>query len=408
MTTSRFQPSPLSYWRELSTPPDPRRYRDGDLTADVVVVGLGAPGLLAASLLAEGGARVIGLDAGSVGRGAAGANGGFLLAGGARFLHDAVDAWGTDRAHRLWSASLEELDRESAELDPALLRLRRCGSLRVAGHPCGGPAAPAADDLEAELLDLERHRVALAAVGVDARLEPYGESMSLFVPGDGWLDPARRVNLLAARARAAGAVLLENEPVDSVSSGVVHAGGREIRASFAIITVDGHLEELFPGLPVTSWRLEMARYQGSSGGRLSVPTYMRWGFDYGFDLDALDTGLGGLGGGFVLGGFRDRSPSSAASGFSGPASPSSEVQSGIDDLASSFAGRPVQASSRWAATVSYTEDLWPMVCETSPGVWVIGGLSGHGNLIGPLAARAVALAVLGGTSGHDVLGWLAR
>lgn len=364
------------------------------------MVGLGAPGLLACGLLAEAGAKVVGVDAGPIGRGAAGANGGFLLAGGARFLHDAINTWGRARAHSLWHASVEELAAESMEFDPYEMRLRRCGSMRVAGHPAGDPDA-------LEISDLESHAAALVEMGVDARLRPVDSTLGLFVPSDGWVDPARRVNAFAARAVTAGARLLEGESVSTVAAGSVQTVSRHLYCQFVLVTVDGHLDELLPGVPVSSWRLEMARYRESSAAMFAIPTYMRWGFDYGFDLDGIEVDAGGQGSGFVLGGFRDRFLSEASSAaFTGPAGPSAQVQESLDVLASSAVGRAVRAEKRWAAAVSYTEDLWPFVGEVLPGVWAIGGLSGHGNLIGPLAARAVSSHFLG--EGSEVLGWLAR
>jgi gamma-glutamylputrescine oxidase len=59
-----------------------------------------------------------------------------------------------------------------------------------------------------------------------------------------------------------------------------------------------------------------------------------------------------------------------------------------------FAGRAVQVTHRWAASVGYTADGRPLVAEARPGVVACGGYSGTGNLVGPIAARApVALAV---------------
>lgn len=62
----------------------------GEVTADVCVVGLGGSGLSAVHELLEMGADVVGVDAGSVAGGAAGRNGGLMLAGVAAFHHDAV------------------------------------------------------------------------------------------------------------------------------------------------------------------------------------------------------------------------------------------------------------------------------------------------------------------------------
>ena len=84
--------------------------------------------------------------------GAAGRNGGFLLAGMARFHHDAVAHWGAERAAALYRATLAELDRLAAELGPIV---RRVGSLRT----------PASD---AEAADCAAQHAALVRDGFPA------------------------------------------------------------------------------------------------------------------------------------------------------------------------------------------------------------------------------------------------
>src|SRR4051794_34146373 len=69
----------------------------GDVAADVCVVGLGGSGLSAVGELRRLGASVVGVDAGAVAGGAAGRNGGFLLAGSSEFYHDAVAVYGHER-----------------------------------------------------------------------------------------------------------------------------------------------------------------------------------------------------------------------------------------------------------------------------------------------------------------------
>ena len=66
---------------------------EGDARADICVVGLGGSGLAAVGAALDAGASVVGIDAGPVAGGAAGRNGGFLLAGCALFHHAAVEAW---------------------------------------------------------------------------------------------------------------------------------------------------------------------------------------------------------------------------------------------------------------------------------------------------------------------------
>jgi glycine/D-amino acid oxidase-like deaminating enzyme len=102
---------------------------DGDVDADVCVVGLGGSGLTAVHELLAMGERVVGIDASTVGSGAAGRNGGFLLAGTVRFYHDAVATLGRARACAIYQLTLDEMDR-IAEQTPGVVR--RVGSLRIA------------------------------------------------------------------------------------------------------------------------------------------------------------------------------------------------------------------------------------------------------------------------------------
>src|SRR3954469_6596127 len=119
-------------WGDPSAWANPAPLR-GAVSADVCVVGLGGSGLAAVGAALDAGATVVGVDAGPVGGGAAGRNGGFVLAGGALFHHAAVDAWGEERAVGIYRESLAELDRLADELGPLV---RRVGSLRI---PCSGP-----------------------------------------------------------------------------------------------------------------------------------------------------------------------------------------------------------------------------------------------------------------------------
>src|SRR5579885_876664 len=102
---------------------------DGDIAADVCVVGLGGSGLACVHALADAGKRVVGIDAVSVAAGAAGRNGGFLLGGLAMFHHDAVERLGGAVAAAIYEETLNQIDRMVCETPDAI---RRTGSLRIA------------------------------------------------------------------------------------------------------------------------------------------------------------------------------------------------------------------------------------------------------------------------------------
>jgi len=62
------------------------------------VIGLGASGLAAVVKLAEQNVNVVGIDAKDCASGAAGQNGGFLIAGGDEEYHDNVERLGREVA----------------------------------------------------------------------------------------------------------------------------------------------------------------------------------------------------------------------------------------------------------------------------------------------------------------------
>ena len=88
-------------------PPAPLK---SDTICDVCVIGLGGSGLAAINELIKNNVKVIGVDKHDVGAGAAGRNGGFLLAGLAEFYHDAVKILGNEFALKTYQETLKELD----------------------------------------------------------------------------------------------------------------------------------------------------------------------------------------------------------------------------------------------------------------------------------------------------------
>lgn len=71
----------------------------------------------------------MGIDAEDVGAGAAGRNGGFILAGMADFYHDEVKLLGHEYTKKRYLETLEELESMYKEFPDCT---RRCGSLRLA------------------------------------------------------------------------------------------------------------------------------------------------------------------------------------------------------------------------------------------------------------------------------------
>jgi glycine/D-amino acid oxidase-like deaminating enzyme len=355
----------------------------GDVTADACVVGLGASGLAAVEAFADRGLDVVGVDAGRVAAGAAGRNGGFLVAGPEEPLHTAIALWGEEPAVGMYRATLAEIDRLVDRLGPEVVR--RVGSIRLAGIP-GEPRD------EAEAADRERERVDCAAQAKALRehgiaVEEYDGALGqgLFLPDDAAMNPAIRATLVALEAGKC-ARLHEHSPVREVRSGAVVTERGRVSARLVVVAVDGRLDVLVPQLAgrVRTARLQMLATEPVAQ-RLPCPVYGRWGYDYAQQL---------ADGRLFVGGGRDHFVDQE---WTLDTAPSDGVQAYIDIVAERMAGRPVTATHRWAASVGFTEDGRPLCTEVSAGVIAVGGYNGTGNLVGPVAARAAVNRLVDGT-----------
>ncbi len=347
----------------------PPRPLDDDLACDTCVVGLGGSGLTAIHALLDAGVDVVGVDMADVGGGAAGRNGGLLLAGIAHFHHDAVERLGHETAARWYAETLEEIDRIMAA-HPALAR--RTGSLRIA-----------VDD--AERVDCRRQLAALRRDGFPAEWYEGPEGEGLLVPSDGVMQPLARVRAMAREAIGRGARLFARTRVDAIRSGRVATPWATIHARTVIVAVDGALERLLPELAdeVRTARLQMCATAPTRAGVLRRPVYRRWGWDY-----AQQRPDGAL----LLGGFRD---AALEEEWTHDDAPTAVIQGCLERWLRVDLGVSAPVTHRWGARVAYTPNGAPICRMVRPGVFAIGAYSGTGNVVGALCARRAVRWALG-------------
>jgi glycine/D-amino acid oxidase-like deaminating enzyme len=154
-----------------------------------------------------------------------------------------------------------------------------------------------------------------------------------------------------------------------------------------VVAIDGRLEVLLPELAgaTRTARLQMLATAPVAPGRVPSPVYARYGYDY-----AHQTADGRL----FLGGGRDRFVEEE---WTTDTAASEPVQSYLDRIAVRFAGGPVRVEHRWAASAGFTRDGRALCVPVADGVVAVGGYSGTGNLVGPVAARAAVACLVDGT-----------
>jgi len=341
----------------------------GVVRADVCVVGLGGSGLAALEELLARGVDAVGIDARGAGAGAAGRNGGFVLAGLAKFYHDTVAQIGRDVAAEIYRATAEEIQRQAAAL-PGVFNLN--GSLRIAASA-------------AEIEDCRAHEAALRADGFPVEWYRGPEGEGLMLPTDGVFQPLARVRTVARRLREQGVRLFERTPLKKLVPGQVVSDAGAVIADTVIVAVDGRLERIFPelGARVRTARLQMLGTAPTREVRLSRAVYWRYGYEYWQQL---------ADGSIALGGFRDHALEDE---WTQSAEPTDFIQEKLERFLRGHLGVNAPVTHRWAASVGYTNDGLPLLEEVRPKVWALGGYSGTGNIVGSLCGRAAAARACG-------------
>jgi gamma-glutamylputrescine oxidase len=385
-----------SYYAASANPAPEHPSLQGEVSADVCVIGGGIAGCSTALELAERGYRVVLLEGHRIGWGASGRSGGQAITGFASGQTKLVQQVGAENARRMWNISLEGLqlirDRVAKyDIDCDL----HWGQMHVAIKP------RQRDDLlheqrEAEeKYDYRRLRL-LERAEVEALLETQRYCAGLYDSGSGHLHPLNYTLGLAAAASAAGVSIYEQSLVTSVSydnPAVVSTARGKVRAKFVVLCGNAYLDKLVPSLRSRIMPVGTYIVATEPLGEARMQRLMRE------NIAVTDTN-------FVLDYFRRSADHRLL--FGGRVS-----YSGSDafDTASATRKRmlnvfPQLADTRieyaWGGYVDITMSRAPDFGRLAPHVYYLQGFSGHGIALTGIAGRLVAEAVAGQAERFDL------
>lgn len=371
----------------------------GDLHADVCVVGGGLTGVNTALELAERGLSVILLEARRIGWGASGRNGGQLIRGIGHDVSGFARHVGQDGVRYLKQAGLdsvtlvaERIARYGIECD------LRWGFCELANTPAQFAAF---DDELRDLADLEyAHETRL--IGPQDIHEIVASDQyagGLVDMGSGHLHPLDLVQGEARAASTLGVRVFEQSPVQRIEHGdtvTLHCSGGTVRAGRLVLGCNAHLDELEPRLsgkvlPAGSYVVATEPLSEVRAHSL-IPQNMalcdqKVGLDY-YRLTA-DRRL-------LFGGachYSGRDPQDIAA-YMRP-----KVLKVFPQLAD------VRLDFQWGGMIGITANRFPQVgrLRQQPNVYYAQGYSGHGLNVTHWTARLLAEAIATGHStGLDI------
>jgi gamma-glutamylputrescine oxidase len=376
-----------SYYARTANPAPARAPLEGDIEAEVCVVGGGLAGLSTALGLAERGRSVVLLEARRVAWGASGRNGGFVGPGFAADAEKIIKRVGLERARALRTLTDEAV---------ALIG-RRIATYRIDCNPVPGgvirawwtddrDAAKKAGDwlvetfgVELEFWPRERLRETLVT-------QRYFDA--LFFPRRFHFHPLNYALGIADAIEAKGGRVFEDSTVtkletDGVTKTVHTAAGR-VRARAIVMACGGYIDGLQPRLagairPVATWVMATEplgeRLQTAIRTEAAIID-SRFDFDYYRPLS--DTRIL-WGGGITI-------------RRSDPADLREIMLAKLLTVYPQLKG--IKVETAWSGLMSYPRHSMPQIGELSPGLWYGMGFGGHGmgttTLAGELIAAAIA------------------
>ena len=378
--------------QQLSYPP-----LQGEVRADVCIIGGGYTGLASAIHLRKAGYSVVLLEANRVGWGASGRNGGHVGTG-QRAEQDQLEKWvGLDQAKALWQLGLEAVDTVCGLIDEYDIDCElKTGNLHVAAKP-------------GDVKGLQEEVEHLSGVyGYDKIRYIDSPELAELTSGQGFhggtvdtgckhLHPLNYALGLAAAADALGATLHEGSRVLSYLEGdkvEVKTDQGTVTASFLVLACNGYLEKLEPRtagriMPINNYMLateplpealarQLIRDDTSMSDSLFVINYWK--------LSADNRLL-----------------------FGGGETYSRQFPSDIAGFVRKYMLKiyPELADSRidygWGGTLAITMNRMPDFGRLSSQVFYAHGYSGHGVPIATLAGKLLAEAISGTAERFDVM-----
>jgi gamma-glutamylputrescine oxidase len=386
---------PDSCYTATSDIPAVRPPLQGEVSADICVVGAGYTGLSAALHLAQSGRRVVVVEAHRVGFGASGRNGG-QLGSGQRVEQPRLEKLvGRDDAAKLWA-----LAQDAKALVKGLIHDHAIDCHLRPGVAWTGESVSDVDDLHAYADHMARHYdypvEVLDQQAFHALCPSPAYKGGIVDWGAGHLHPLRFALGLATAAEAAGATIHETSPVLDITHGPkvqLRTDGGVVCADHVILACNGYLGGLDRKvaarvMPINNFIAATAPLGEDTARVLAkdiavsdsrfVVNYFRLSHD----------------GRLLFGG-------GESYGYRFPADIAAKVRQPMIRIFPHLADTPIDYA--WGGTLAITMKRLPYLARVAPNILSASGYSGHGVGTATHAGQLMARAIAGQSAGFDTM-----
>jgi len=366
---------------------------------DVAVVGGGLTGVSAALTLAEAGFSVAVFEAGRIGAGGSGRNGGHLCQGWSSDFSKISRQLSSEDADIAWQTGMQAVELVTSRISQYGIDCGlRFGYLHAALH-------------DRQMRDLDSEQAEWEARGythfsrlegrtdMAAHIDSTAYVGALYDTGCGHIQPLRYLHGLARAAASAGAVICENSPVMAIRRGktktLVLEDGSEVSAGTVLLCGNAYLADV--ALPEMKARLAPVTSSVLATRPLSDNLARQ----------LLPTGAAVADCNAALNYYRIDADNRMI--FGGRASYSNVEFGNVEaDLRRRMAAvfpvlADAEAEQVWSGRIGITVNRIPHFGRTDDGIYFVQGFSGHGVALSGQAGKIMAEAVIGDSTRFDVM-----
>ena len=368
-------------------------------TVDVAIIGGGLTGISAALTLAEAGFTPVVLEAGQIGAGGSGRNGGHVCQGWPNDFFHISRQLSPEDADIAWDAGMAAVDLMTTRIETHKIDCEpHFGYLHAALHKRH------MDELDAMQAEWEvrgyAHFTRLKGQSdLDAHIGSTAYVGGLYDTGCGHIQPLKYLHGLAGAAMRAGAQIYENSPVSRIERGApkqLHvAGGHTVKARIVMLCGNAYLADV--GLPQMTGRLAEVVSSVLATKPLSE-NLTRQILPTGAAVADCNTALNYY-----------RIDGSRRMIFGGRSSYSKINFTNVTpDMHRRMAAvfpllQDVEIEQVWSGKIGITVNRIPHFGRTDDDIYFVQGFSGHGVALSGQAGQMLADAVIGDVTQFDVM-----
>ncbi len=375
---------------------------DGDMTADVCVVGGGFAGLSSAIELADRGYKVVVLEANHIGFGASGRNGGQLIAGLACEQSVIENSLGFEAAKQVWGMTLEALDlvRERVKRFDIKCDLTN-GFLGVSVGEKKGKSLRKWFDSMASKYNYDSDATWIEPAHIRQWIDSPRYFNGYYDKRSGHLHPLNYGLGLARGAASLGVQIFQHSAVTQMQQGdrvTLTTDKGSVKAKFVVLAGNMYLPEVSPNLapnlakrimPVGTYIIGTEPIEANLAAKLMPKNAAVCDTNFVLDYFRLSRDKRMIFGGRV-----------SYSAMT-PPNLTQKMQARMAEAFPQLANTKVEYT--WGGFVDISMNRAPDFGRVAPNVYYLQGFSGHGVALTGLAGKLVAEAISGQAERLDLI-----